>query len=344
MEIILRAPEGERAEEIIQEALDRCRDAGGGKVILEAGRYDTGSLRMYSRTELYLKKGVRLKGSADWRDYRDYDFRSTMAYIYNEKYIQAWHLPDHYTHALITAVEAEDVAITGEEGAVIDGSDCFDPAGEEGFRGPFGIVMSRCRGVRLTGYTVENAANWAHQLDSCENVRMTGVRVLAGHDGVNLHHCTHVELEDCVFETGDDCVAGYDVEDLRVSRCGFNSSCNGFRLGGRNVRIQDCSFAGPGRYKHRISGRHNMLFAFCYYALPEDLHRGDSGNWEIENCSFADMEGLIYYNHEHADDLGIQSGVPLRSVTFRKISVHGLRCHPTFAGPGVLTLEEVRSV
>ena len=344
MEIILQAPENGRADSLLQEALDRCRDAGGGKVVLQPGVYHTGSIRMYSHTELHLQAGARLKGSEDWQDYRKQDFRSTMEYIYNEKYIHAWHLSDHYTNALITAADAENVAVTGEEGSVIDGSDCFDPAGEEGFRGPFGIVMCRCREVRLSGYTVENAANWAHQLDSCLNVRMTGVRVRAGHDGINLHHCTNVCLEDCSFETGDDCVAGYDVENLRVTRCGFNTSCNGFRLGGVNVRISECAFAGPGKYPHRISGRHNMLYAFCYYALPDDVNRSESGGWEISDCSFSDMEGLIYYNHAHADDLGTQSGVPLRSVHFRNIRLHEVRTQPMFSGPGTLILEEVTTV
>ena len=99
----------------------------------------------------------------------------------------------------------------------------FASEGEEGFRGPMGMVFCRCRGVTLRGYTYRNAANWCHQLDSCIQVRMDHVTVLGGHDGVNLHHCTQVWIDNCDFRTGDDCIAGYDAENVVVRNCSLNT-------------------------------------------------------------------------------------------------------------------------
>ena len=51
---------------------------------------------------------------------------------------------DTYRRAMISAYGESNIAIIGEEGSVIDGRDCFDPDGEEGFRGPHGIFMTNC--------------------------------------------------------------------------------------------------------------------------------------------------------------------------------------------------------
>ena len=304
----------------IQEALDLCRDAGGGEVILSAGEWRIASLRLYSRTTLRLRSGATLLASADWRDYTDWKVPSTLGYLQSPFVREIWNLPDHYVNAPITAFEAENVAVIGEEGSVIDGADCFDPNGEEKFRGPMGMVFSRCRNVTLRGYTYRNAANWCHQLDSCRRVRMEGVTVLGGHDGVNIHHCIGVQIENCDFQTGDDCIAGYDAEDVAVRDCSFNTSCNSFRLGAKNLLVEHCRFWGPGVYPHRVSGRHNTLCAFEYYAMIYD-ECGSSENWLIQDCTFEGLDSLLHYNY--GGDW-MHAARPLRDVTFRRIAVSGL--------------------
>ena len=63
----LPAEPGRLQTAYIQEALDRCRDAGGGEVVLSAGQWHIGSVRMYSNTTLYLSAGCRLTASDHWR-------------------------------------------------------------------------------------------------------------------------------------------------------------------------------------------------------------------------------------------------------------------------------------
>ena len=305
----------------IQEALDRCRDAGGGEVVLSAGEWRTASLRLYSRTTLRLLSGARLLASADWRDYTDWKVPSTLGYLQSPYVREIWNLPGHYLNSPITAFEAEDVAVIGEEGSLIDGADCFDPNGEEKFRGPMGMVFCKCRNVTLRGYTYQNAANWCHQLDSCQNVHMENVTVLAGHDGVNIHHCTGVRIENCDFRTGDDCIAGYDAENVVVRGCSLNTSCNSLRIGANGLLVERCRFWGPGAYPHRVSGRHNTLCAFEYYAMTYDSCRRDSGDWRIQDCTFEGLDSLFHYNY--GGDW-MHSGRPLRDVSFRRITVTGL--------------------
>lgn len=338
----LPAEPGRLQTACIQEALDRCRDAGGGEVVLSAGQWHIGSIRLYSNTTLYLSAGCRLTASEHWQDYEDFHVPSTLGYLKSPFVVKEWNLPPHYIVAPIVAFDAENVAVIGEPGSVIDGSDCFDPAGEEKFRGPMGMVFSKCRGVTLKGYTYQNAANWAHQLDSCSGVRMENVTVLAGHDGINIHHCVGVTIENCDFRTGDDCVAGYNAENVVIRNCGFNTSCNSFRFGGRNLLVENCRFWGPGEHPHRVSGRHNTIYAIEYYAMRYDDIRVDSGNWVFRNCTFEGIDGLINYR---GSKLWMHEARPLRDVTLENVTVHGLSevsvLTPAAGNPMTLTMKNV---
>lgn len=324
----------------IQKALDACRDAGGGQVNLGNGVWPIGSVRMYSNTTLHLSAETKLVASEDIRDYEDFHVLSTLGYLKSPFVVEAWNLPEHYIMAPIVAFDAENVAVIGEPGSVIDGSDCFDPAGEEKFRGPMGMVFSRCRGVTLKGYTYRNAANWAHQLDSCAGVRMENVTVLAGHDGINIHHCVGVTIENCDFRTGDDCVAGYNAENVVIRNCGFNTSCNSFRFGGKNLLVEDCRFWGPGEYPHRVSGRHNTIYAIEYYAIRYDDIRVDSENWVFRNCTFDSIDGFINYRY---GKLWMHDARPLRDLTFENVTINNLSepsvMIPAAGNPMTLTMK-----
>lgn len=338
----LPAEPGRLQTAYIQEALDRCRDAGGGEVVLSAGQWHIGSIRLHSNTTLHLSAGCRLTASDHWQDYEDFHVPSTLGYLKSPFVVKEWNLPPHYIVAPIVAFDAENVAVIGEPGSVIDGSDCFDPAGEEKFRGPMGMVFSNCWGVTLKGYTYQNAANWAHQLDSCSGVRMENVTVLAGHDGINIHHCVGVTIENCDFRTGDDCVAGYNAENVVIRNCGFNTSCNSFRFGGRNLLVENCRFWGPGEYPHRVSGRHNTIYAIEYYAMRYDDIRVDSGNWVFRNCTFEGIDGLINYR---GSKLWMHEARPLWDVTLENVTVHGLSevavLTPAAGNPMTLTMKNV---
>ena len=324
----------------IQKALDACRDAGGGQVNLGNGLWPIGSVRMYSNTTLHLSAETKLVASEDIRDYENFHVPSTLGYLKSPFVVEAWNLPEHYIMAPIVAFDAENVAVIGEPGSVIDGSDCFDPAGEEKFRGPMGMVFSRCRGVTLKGYTYRNAANWAHQLDSCAGARMENATVLAGHDGINIHHCVGVTIENCDFRTGDDCVAGYNAENVVIRNCGFNTSCNSFRFGGKNLLVEDCRFWGPGEYPHRVSGRHNTIYAIEYYAIRYDDIRVDSENWVFRNCTFDSIDGFINYRY---GKLWMHDARPLRDLTLENVTINNLSepsvLIPAAGNPMTLTMK-----
>ena len=58
---------------IIQSAIDQCHLAGGGRVLVPAGKYITGSLNLKSNVELHLESGAIIIGSIHPADYPQND-------------------------------------------------------------------------------------------------------------------------------------------------------------------------------------------------------------------------------------------------------------------------------
>ena len=304
----------------IQQALDACMEEGG-EVVLGPGSWQISSLRLYSHTTLRLKSGAHITASQQYEDYIDFAFESTLRYLKSPYICRLWHLPPDYLKACITAVDAEDVAVIGELGTSIDGCNCQNPMGEEGFHGPMGMVFCRCKQVTLRGYTIMRSGNWSHQLDSCEDVLIDDVRIRGGHDGVALHHCWGVRIEHCDFRTGGHCVAGYDAENVYVRQCFFNTPCCGFKIGAVNLQIESCRFWGPGEYPHPLTGRHNTLHAIDYYSFDFDDCR-PSKNWIITDCSFEDLDSLFDINYGNNWE---HNGSPLLSLKMENCSFSGIR-------------------
>ena len=53
----------------LQQAIDDCTKAGGGRVLVPTGQYKIGSIVLKSDVHLYLEQGATLYGSTDLKDY-----------------------------------------------------------------------------------------------------------------------------------------------------------------------------------------------------------------------------------------------------------------------------------
>src|SRR5260370_1948898 len=66
------------------------------------------------------------------------------------------------------------------------------------------------RDVLIQGLTIRHAPFWAMHPTLCTNVTIRRVTVI-GHgpntDGCDPESCRDVLIEDCVFDTGDDCIS-----------------------------------------------------------------------------------------------------------------------------------------
>lgn len=254
----------------INTAIETCAAAGGGQVSFPPGRYLTGTIHLRSRVTLRLEAGATLVGSPTLEHYRSF---SPPAGTPEARFRNTWH------RALILGEELEEVAIVGE--GTIDGNKVFDPQGEERMRGPHTILLGNSRGFTLRGVSIRDSANYAVMLEGCSDVEVRDVRFTGGWDGVHFRGwkdrpCRNVSIVGCQFYTGDDSIAGRYWENVVISDCIINSSCNGIRLIGpaKGLIIHDCLFYGPGRYEHRSSKRTNMLAALCLQPGAWDATEG----------------------------------------------------------------------
>ena len=135
----------------IQAAIDECAHAGGGTVRLSGGTFLSAPIVLRSHVTLDLPGGSVLLGSSDHGDYpAKTEFRS----------------PGR--QSLVSATDAEDVAITGS--GVIDGNGeswwiearRFKDAGILGSEHtrPRLVVFDHCHHVRVEGVTLQNSLVW----------------------------------------------------------------------------------------------------------------------------------------------------------------------------------------
>ena len=360
-----------------QKAIDNCFLNGGGEVIIPTGIYRIKGLRLRSNVTLHLLEYAMLIGSRDYKDYFILDndelepvdsalldptdwerVTGEAKRIKFHKYGSRWH------NAMIRAFNAENIAIIGERGSIIDGDNCFDAGGEEKYRGPHGVSIINCEHVVLKGYTARNTGNWATEVQNTNNLLVQNVLVLAGHDGVHMTTCEDVIIKDCEFHTGDDCVAGFDNKNIIVCDCKLNTACNAFRMGGTNIFIHHCEISAPPTYLFRGAmtveekrgnimandaafakdfSRANTLSLFTYYADPSVIIKNLATNIVIRDCKVSGTQRFLHFNYSGNEPW--QNNKPLLDIKFENIVATDIEMPLTAYGdkenPFELTLSNV---
>lgn len=373
----------------IQQTIDAVYLAGGGTVEVPEGRYLIGSIRLRSRITLHLQQNAVLLGSRNPEDYlciendeiepldeyekgltwlpgdpRDLPSGTPGAPALPDRTKDFMHNPlSRWNCGMIRAIHAVHVAIIGEKGSLIDGQDCYDPIGEEGYRGPHAINMHFCSDLTFKGYDIRNSSNWAHCLFTCHNIKADDIRVYAGHDGFHVRNCDNIVVKNSEFYTGDDAIAGFDDIDMLVENCILNTACSAFRLGGTHILIKNSKMCGPAKYLFRgsltreemaagkpseeltpeimarmqadgaVTGtthRFDMLSAFTYFADFNYPIREVPGDIVIEDCVVENVDRFIHYNYSGNEIW--QNNKPLHDITFRGVKGSGILMPLTLYG------------
>ena len=286
-------PEKGLMTQTIQNAIDSCAGKGGGVVLFSPGTYLSGGIQLKSNITLQFDKGALLQGSDKYADYEN--------------------------DAFIFGKDLSKIAIQGE--GTIDGVDCYNSKGEEGFRGPHCVRLINCKNISFKDFTIKNSANWAFNLRYCSFGTVEKVSIRGGHDGLHTRFCNNFTVTGCDFRTGDDAFAGNDNRDFAVTDCKINTSCNGFRVGCYNITVKNCKFWGPGEYFHKIQKRNNMLAAFVHFSPKDENPKLQSGNWLIEDVTVDNVDQFYVYNFK--DGLW-QTGQPVTNISFKNVKATGV--------------------
>ena len=136
----------------INNAIKACNKAGGGIVIVPAGKYASGTIEMLDNVELCLEKGAELVASLDLTDYKHYECLRNDFMKYKTSYTEYWN------RSFILAQRVKNIAITGE--GVINSNHLVDPNGEGRSRGPHCVMLGEVDGVTIRGIHITEASNY----------------------------------------------------------------------------------------------------------------------------------------------------------------------------------------
>lgn len=287
--------------ECIQKAIDDCFRNGGGRVIVPAGVFKTGTVFLKDNVELHLSSGAVLLGSDNIDDYNSLD-----AYEQNWDCVSEEWLGKH----IVVACECENIAITGF--GIIDGNaKSYYGETEENTWSPFGwpngvrrscdkeklrpgqaVAFIECSGVNVRDITIQNTTSWSCYIHGCENVAVSGVRIYNNDDsintdGIDIDSSRCVTVSDCIILTGDDAITfrcdenrlkNKDVhcEYVTVTNCVLSSSAGAFRIG-----------VGTGTIKHiRVSNIAVKRAAVVFNYLTQ---YGNKGEAKIEDVNFSNV-------------------------------------------------------
>lgn len=225
----------------IQEALDACSAAGGGRVVLGPGSYRCGTLFLRDNVTLHLEAGASILGSPKLSDYPAPE----------TSFVDA--VGDIRGRALILAEHVKNVALTGE--GVIDGNGgAFHQGTPEHPSRPFLVRVVHTQGVTIRGLQLRASAAWTVHLLDCEDGLVEDVlidsRVNENNDGIDIDSSRRVTVRRCKIYTDDDAVClkatrREACEDIHVHDCELSTECGALKLGTesygdmRRVKIHD---------------------------------------------------------------------------------------------------------
>lgn len=208
----------------IQAAIDACAARGGGQVLLHAGTFLTGTLRLRSHVTLHLTSSAVLLGSPDIGDYQA-DARQHYA-------------PGIIGTVLVFADDCEHVGITGA--GTINGSGAAFPRAMATSR-PVLVRFRDCRHVVMRDCTLRDGASWAVHAVGCRHARFEDLTIdnllHVTSDGLDIDGCEQVFIARCAIASGDDAIAlkatqpGKPCRDIIISDCRLSSYCQAIRVG-----------------------------------------------------------------------------------------------------------------
>lgn len=260
----------------IQAAVDACAKAGGGTVIVPSGKWRSGPIHLQSNIRLHLEKDSLILFSDNPEDYLPVVFTR-------------WEGCECYNYSpLIYAKDCENVSITGSGTLLGNGQSwwhwkqlqqaaaenlCYAQADgipvekrifgtKEAALRPSFIQFINCKNILLEDFTITDGPQWTLHPVYCEDVIIRNITVLThgpNTDGLNPDSCKNMLIENCTFETGDDCIAinsgmnedGWRVnipsENIEIRACRMNGGHGGLTIGSamsggvRNIYAHDCT-------------------------------------------------------------------------------------------------------
>ncbi len=244
----------------IQAAIDEAAKQGG-RVVVPAGRFMSGTLTLKSNVELHLEMGAVLISSLEPADILDF-----AALFDDDNLTTGWD-----GGCFLFACHGENIVISGN-GTIYGQGDrvFFDDDSDGGFHEcPLNVTAFRPRltffedieNLTIRDVTIRDAAFWTLHMAGCRHVQVSGVRILndvrgANNDGIDPDSCKDVLISNCLVKTGDDAIVVKSTkpmaerygssENITITGCVLYSHDSALKIGTethgdiRNLVMGDC--------------------------------------------------------------------------------------------------------
>lgn len=346
--MILPEPNAIEQTAVIQAAIN---DPGRSEVVLGPGLWLRGPLLLRSGLTLRLVKGAILRALPKPESY------------------------PHYSHPVVSRMDAyprraflfghnlEDITLGGEDLIDFSGEHpAFqDKIGDSPDR-PYGILLVACRRVRLDGLHLRNSAYWMIRLLRCRDVALRDLNVFnhanLNNDGLDIDSCEDVIVTGCRIDSSDDGIVlksetPAPCRNVIVADCLVSSHASAIKLGTaslggfENVLVHHCIIR-PSR-----SSEMHHCFGYWRGMTGIDVSSVDGGHSRDIHFDHISMEGVanpvfvrLGNRHSHrsipanrrAEDAGPTPPPPSASGTLEHLALTAIKaadCGPIpciFAG------------
>jgi polygalacturonase len=249
------------ATDAIRRTIAACEIAGGGRVVVPAGRFLSGPLHLRSNVELHVSKGATIAFDTNvaitGEGTLDGQAGPTNWWTWKGSTEYGWKTGDPHQKAArdrLFALAESNTPVAGRvftEGSYLRSS----------FVQPY-----ECRDVLVEGVTIVNSPMWEIHPVLSRNVTVRNVKIIThgpNNDGCNPESCADVLIDNCDFDTGDDCIAiksgrnadgrrlATPSQDIIVRNCRMKDGHGGVTIGSeisggaRHIYAHDCRMDSP---------------------------------------------------------------------------------------------------
>lgn len=365
----------------IQAAINACHDAGGGRVVVPAGEFVTGSIEMKSHVNLHLEQGAMLLGSLDTADYRLHGRRRGMIFGYRavgitisgEGEINGRGTSFHLAHRAHMGQDfIRSVTRQGEQYMPADPVPSDGPIGYETRPGMM-VLLLQCEEVTIRDVMFKDSPVWAFRIADCDDVAVSGISIhnnlwIPNSDGIHCTSSRNIRISDCDIRAGDDAiiVTGFgtqvDVSGDVTEKLDYTTREYGNKTGyAENVTVTNCllqSRSSGIRVGYGVNPIRNCVFSnLVIYDSNRGLGVFSRDDGSIENILFSHItirnrlhSGHWWGNGEpiHVSSIRQRQEIPagpVKNIRFKNIiaeSEHGMVLYGTEESPLVdVILEDI---
>jgi polygalacturonase len=278
-----------------RDVIAACHQAGGGRVVVPAGQYLTGPIHLKSNVNLHLQKDAVVRFIAEPERYLPavltrwegvelmgyspliYAFEQENVAVSGEGIIDGgaddetwwpWKGANKEAH---WRVDPEELTQKPARNKLFADAEAGVPVAQRlyadgSYLRPALLQTYRCKRVLIQGVTIINSPFWLIHPVLCEDVTVSGVTCRShgpNNDGCDPESCNRVLIENCIFDTGDDCIAlksgrnadgrrlNTPIENVLVSNCQMKDGHGGLVIGSeisggaRHIFMEDCVMSSP---------------------------------------------------------------------------------------------------